>query len=62
MKTQIWNLEAPLYGRFDEIMEVRPFTFQQVLSLFPSAEGHERNTNSFSHFHLRVSQCSAHLS
>ena len=38
MKTQIGNLEAPLYGRFDEIMEVRPFTFQQVLSLFPSAE------------------------
>lgn len=38
MKTQIGSLEAPLYGRFDEIMEVRPFTFQQVLSLFPSAD------------------------
>ena len=38
MKTQIGDLEAPLYGRFDEIMEVRPFTYQQVLSLFPSAE------------------------
>ena len=38
MKTQIGSLEAPLYGRFDEIMEVLPFTFQQVLSLFPSAD------------------------
>ena len=38
MKAQIGNREAPLYGRFDEIMEVRPFTFQQVLSLFSSAD------------------------
>ena len=34
MKTQIGSLEAPLYGRFDEIMEVRPFSFVQVRSLF----------------------------
>ncbi len=38
MKTQISNLEAPLYGRFDEIMEVRPFSFRQVLSLFPDLD------------------------
>ncbi|MBR5345236.1 MAG: ATP-binding protein [Clostridia bacterium] len=38
MKKQIGDREAPLYGRFDEIMEVRPFTFRQVQSLFPSPE------------------------
>lgn len=38
MKKQIGNREAPLYGRFDEIMEVRPFTFSQVRSLFPSRD------------------------
>ena len=38
MKKQIGDREAPLYGRFDEIMEVRPFTYQQVLSLFPSGD------------------------
>ena len=38
MKKQIGDREAPLYGRFDEIMEVRPFTFQQVRSLFPTLE------------------------
>ena len=38
MKKQIGNREAPLYGRFDEIMEVRPFTFSQVQSLFPSID------------------------
>ncbi len=38
MKKQIGSREAPLYGRFDEIMEVRPFSYQQVLSLFPSGE------------------------
>ena len=38
MRKQIGNREAPLYGRFDEIMEVRPFTFRQVQTLFPSAD------------------------
>ena len=38
MKKQIGDREAPLYGRFDEIMEVRPFTFSQVHSLFPSMD------------------------
>ena len=38
MKTQIGSLEAPLYGRFDEIMEVRPFSFGQVHSLFTDLE------------------------
>ena len=38
MKKQIGNREAPLYGRFDEIMEVRPFTFSQVQALFPSQD------------------------
>ena len=38
MKRQIGDREAPLYGRFDEIMEVRPFTYRQVLSLFPSED------------------------
>ena len=38
MKKQIGNREAPLYGRFDEIMEVRPFTFSQVQSLFPAVD------------------------
>ena len=38
MKTQIGSQEAPLYGRFDEIMEVRPFSFVEVRSLFPDLE------------------------
>ena len=38
MVRQIQQMEAPLYGRFDEIMEVRPFSFQQVKSLFPSLD------------------------
>ena len=38
MKKQIGNREAPLYGRFDEIMEVRPFTFSEVQALFPSQD------------------------
>lgn len=38
MQKQIGNREAPLYGRFDEILEVRPFSYQQVQSLFPSAD------------------------
>ena len=38
MKRQIGDREAPLYGRFDEIMEVRPFSFRQVRSLFETLE------------------------
>lgn len=38
MKKQIGNREAPLYGRFDEILEVRPFTYSQVRALFPSQD------------------------
>ena len=36
MTKQIQSDESPLYGRFDEIMEVRPFSFQQILTLFSS--------------------------
>lgn len=35
MTRQFSNNESPLYGRFDEIMEVRPFSFQQIQTLFP---------------------------
>ena len=35
MKNQINNTEAPLYGRFDDMIEVMPFTFQEVRTLFP---------------------------
>ena len=38
MKKQIGDREAPLYGRFDEIMEVRPFSFHEVRSLFSSMD------------------------
>ena len=38
MANQIQQYESPLYGRFDEIMEVRPFTFRQVMTLFPDPE------------------------
>ena len=38
MKHQIENNESPLYGRFDEIIQVNPFTFSEVNSLFPSFE------------------------
>ena len=36
MKKQMGDQEAPLYGRFDEMIEVRPFSFPQVRSLFSS--------------------------
>lgn len=32
------NNESPLYGRFDEIIEIRPFTFNEVHSLFKKYE------------------------
>ena len=38
MKKQITDTESPLYGRFDEIMEVLPFTFSEVFTLFPDFE------------------------
>ena len=38
MKNQINNSESPLYGRFDEIIEVNPFTFNEVLKIFPKFE------------------------
>ena len=38
MKKQINDSESPLYGRFDEIMEVRPFSYRDVRTLFPNFE------------------------
>lgn len=38
MKRQINDKEAPLYGRFDEAMEILPFTFEEVHRLFPVFE------------------------
>ena len=38
MANRIRQYESPLYGRFDEIMEVRPFTFRQIAELFPDPE------------------------
>ena len=38
MKRQIGDREAPLYGRFDRIMEILPFSFQNVYELFPVFE------------------------
>lgn len=35
MKHQVSDRESPLYGRFDEILEIRPFTFDEVWQLFP---------------------------
>lgn len=35
MKKQIDDSESPLYGRFDEIIEILPFRFNEVRSLFP---------------------------
>lgn len=35
MKHQITDREAPLYGRFDDMIEIRPFSFPQVHVLFP---------------------------
>ena len=38
MKKQIGDREAPLYGRFNRILELRPFSFDEVHTLFPSFE------------------------
>ena len=38
MKNQISNINAPLYGRFDEMIEILPFSFKEVLQLFPKFE------------------------
>lgn len=38
MRSQIGDAQSPLYGRFDEILEVLPFTFQEVHTLFPTFE------------------------
>ncbi len=38
MRHQIQDRESPLYGRFDEIMEILPFSFRETLTLFPSFE------------------------
>lgn len=38
MKRQINDREAPLYGRFDEIIEIRPFAFHEIHELFPNFE------------------------
>lgn len=35
MKKQIYSEEEPLYGRFDEIIHLLPFTFDEVHTLFP---------------------------
>lgn len=38
MKHQIGDREAPLYGRFDVAMEIKPFSFSEVHQLFPVFE------------------------
>ncbi len=38
MRRQIQNEESPLYGRFDVIMEVLPFSFSEIHELFPDFE------------------------
>ena len=35
MKKQISDTESPLYGRFDEIIEILPFSFENIQTLFP---------------------------
>ena len=36
MKAQIENDNSPLYGRFDEIINLLPFSFKEILTLFDS--------------------------
>ena len=38
MRKAIINNESPLYGRFDEILQIRAFTFNEVNKLFSSFE------------------------
>ena len=38
MRRQIRDDQSPLYGRFDAIMEVLPFTFPEIRELFPCFE------------------------
>ena len=38
MKKQIGDKEAPLYGRFDRIIEICPFSFDEIKQLFPKRE------------------------
>lgn len=38
MKKQISDTESPLYGRFDEIIEILPFSFENIQTLFPKLE------------------------
>ena len=38
MKEQISDDRKPLYGRFDEILEVFPFTYDEVHQLFPEGD------------------------
>ena len=38
MKKQLNDSASPLYGRFDEILRIRPFSFTQVHALFPTFE------------------------
>jgi AAA+ ATPase superfamily predicted ATPase len=38
MKRQIGDREAPLYGRFNKVLELQPFSFQEVYQLFPHFE------------------------
>jgi len=38
MRKQIQNDQSPLYGRFDVIMEVLPFSFSEIHELFPDFE------------------------
>lgn len=38
MKQQLCECESPLYGRFDSALELLPFTFTEVRTLFPGLE------------------------
>ena len=38
MRRQLFDRESPLYGRFDEMMEILPFSFSELRQLFPDFE------------------------